>query len=84
MVRPGLRLVAYASESATHVSIAASGELDYQPIFRRTSSQLGLGQGINPMLMFFRSMVCLPMNRIIFQPDGTRMSSSSLDFHKIW
>ncbi len=46
MARPGLQLVAYASESATHVSIAASGELDYQPIFRRISSQLGLGQGI--------------------------------------
>jgi len=36
MARPG----------ATDVSIAAFGELYYQLIFKRTSSQLGLGQGI--------------------------------------
>jgi hypothetical protein len=35
-----------ARPGATHLSFAAFGELYYQLIFRRTSSQLGLGQGI--------------------------------------
>jgi hypothetical protein len=46
IARSGLRLVAYASESATQASITAAGELDYQLIYRWTQSEFGLGQGI--------------------------------------
>ena len=46
MARPGLRLVAYALESATNVKTAVSGEIDDQLFIRRALYGFGLGQGM--------------------------------------